>query len=368
MNYTMPQLLKALIDQGGSDLHLSCDAAPRLRIDGNLLPLELPALTQQDVKALCYSVLTEEQKREFETQKELDLAFSVKNLARFRANIFQQKGNVGGVFRVIPFRIFSLEELAMPPVVASLCSLPVGLVLVTGPTGSGKSTTLSAMINHINTTRQDHIITIEDPVEFVHPSKNCIVNQREVGTDTNSFARALKSALREDPDVVLVGELRDLETISMALTAAETGHLVFATLHTNNCVSTLNRIIDVFPPHQQMQVRAQLSMTLMGVMSQQLLPAANGGRVMAMEIMIPNKAIRNLIREDKLHQIYSTMQTGQDETGMQTFNQALLSLVDRRFISLQLARESSMEPDELEDLLHKRANRGGARPLPKRGA
>lgn len=365
----MPQLLKALIDQGGSDLHLSCESAPRLRIDGKLLPLDLPSLTAPDVKALCYSVLTEDQKREFEMNRELDLAFSVKNLARFRANIFLQKGHVSGVFRVIPFRIFGLEELALPPIVKTLCNLPHGLVLVTGPTGSGKSTTLAAMINFINSTRQDHIVTIEDPIEFVHTHKSCLINQREIGADTNSFSRALKSVLREDPDVVLVGELRDLETISMALTTAETGHLVFATLHTNNCISTLNRMIDVFPPHQQLQIRTQLSMTLMGVMSQQLLPAQNGGRAMAMEIMIPNKAIRNLIREDKLHQIYSSMQTGQDDSGMQTFNQALLSLIERRFITLDQARESASEPEELEDLLAKRGVGKGSRAIPpKRGA
>ncbi len=376
MNYTLPQLLKALLDQGGSDLHISAETPPRLRIDGSLLPLELPALAPADTKQLCYSVLTEDQKKEFEANRELDLAFSVKNLARFRANIFMQKGCVSGVFRVIPFRIYTVEELALPPVVKTLCDLPNGLVLVTGPTGSGKSTTLASMINHVNTTRHDHIVTIEDPVEFVHSHKNCVVNQREVGSDTMSFARALKSALREDPDVVLVGELRDLETISMALTTAETGHLVFATLHTNSCISTLNRVIDVFPPHQQLQIRTQLSMTLQAVLSQQLLPAQNGGRVMAMEILIPNKAIRNLVREDKLHQIYSSMQTGQESSGMQTMNQALLSLADRRFISLELARNSSNEPEELEEILNKRAGaapgRGPAKPgggyTPKRGA
>ena len=371
MNYTMPQLLKALIDQGGSDLHLSCESAPRLRIDGSLLPLDLPALTPTDIKQLCYSVLTEDQRRDFEANREIDLAFSVKNLARFRANIFTQKGNISGVFRVIPFKIYSLDDLALPPIVKKLCNLPNGLVLVTGPTGSGKSTTLASMVDHINAGRQDHIVTIEDPIEFVHSHKNCIVNQREVGSDTNSFARALKSALREDPDVVLIGELRDLETISLALTTAETGHLVFATLHTNSCISTLSRIIDVFPPHQQLQVRTQLSMSLQGVMSQMLLPAQNGGRVMSMEIMIPNKAIRNLIREDKMHQIYSIMQTGQDSSGMQTMNQALLTLVERRFISQELARDSTPEPEEFEDLVDKRFTQGGRKspgPGVKRGA
>lgn len=358
MNYTLPQLLKALIDQGGSDLHVSTDSPPRLRIDGHLLPLDLPPLSAQDSKQLCYSVLTEEQKREFETNKELDLAFSVKNLARFRANIYLQKGNVSGAFRVIPFKIYTLDDLALPPILKSLCALPRGLVLVTGPTGSGKSTTLSSMINHINESRRDHIVTIEDPIEFMHAHKNCMVNQREVGHDTNSFARALKSVLREDPDVILIGELRDLETVALALTAAETGHLVFATLHTNSCVSTLNRLIDVFPPHQQLQVRAQISLSLQAVLSQTLLPAQGGGRVLAMEIMIPNKGIRNLIREDKLHQIYSLMQSGQDNSGMQTMNQALLSLVERRFISADQALEKSSEPDELQDLIDKKLLRG----------
>jgi twitching motility protein PilT len=374
MNYTLPQLLKALIEQKGSDLHISTDSPPRLRIDGNLLPLELPPLAPADSKQLCYSILTEDQRKEVEANKEIDLAFSVKGLARFRANVYHQRGHISGVFRVIPFRIYSIEELNLPPVAKYLCTLPRGLVLVTGPTGSGKSTTLAAMINHINETRRDHIVTIEDPVEFMHNHKNCMINQREVGTDTNSFARALKSALRQDPDVVLVGELRDLETVSLALTTAETGHLVFATLHTNSSISTLTRIIDVFPPHQQVQVRTQLAMSLMGVMSQMLLPVQNGGRTMAMEIMMPNKAIRNLIREDKLHQIYSLMQTGQQDSGMQTMNQALLSMVERRLIPVDLAMEKSPEPEELEELIEKKGNRSaighkaGKMAAPKRGA
>jgi len=360
MNYSLPQLLKALMDQGGSDLHISTESPPRLRIDGELLPLDLPPLTPQESRQLCYSVLTDEQKKDFETQKELDLAFSVKNLARFRANVFLQRGQVAAVFRIIPFKLYSLDELSLPPAVKGLCNTTKGLVLVTGPTGSGKSTTLAAMINHINETRRMHIITIEDPVEFMHTHKNSMVNQREVGNDTNSFARALKSVLREDPDIILVGELRDLETMSLALTAAETGHLVFATLHTNSCISTLTRIIDVFPPHQQPQVRSQISLSLSAVISQMLLPAANGGRVMAMETMLPNKAIRNLIREDKLHQIYSSMQTGQDNSGMQTMNQALLNLIDRRFITADLALESSSEVEELQDMLEKRALNSGS--------
>ncbi len=360
MNFTLPQLLKFLIDQGGSDLHISADSPPRIRLDGHLVPVQLPKLDGNMSKQLCYSVLTEDQKRDFEANKELDLAFSVKNLARFRANIYLQKGNVSGAFRVIPFKIYTLDELALPPILKHLCLMPRGLVLVTGPTGSGKSTTLASMINHINESRTDHIVTIEDPIEFVHTHNNCMVNQREIGHDTTSFARALKSVLREDPDVILVGELRDLETISLALTAAETGHLVFATLHTNSCVSTLNRLIDVFPSHQQLQVRSQLSLSLNAVLSQTLLPASGGGRVLAMEIMIPNKAIRNLIREDKIHQIYSSMQTGQDGTGMQTMNQALLSLVTRKLITFEQALEKSHEPEELQDMFDKRT---GTRPL-----
>ena len=351
MNFTLTQLLKALIDQKGSDLHISPDTPPRLRIDGALLPLDVPALNPQESMQLCYSVLTDAQRKEFEETHEIDLSFSVKNLARFRANIYMQKGGVGGAFRVIPLTIHALKDLNLPPVVEKLCSLPRGLVLVTGPTGSGKSTTLAAIINHINETRQDHILTIEDPVEFVHSHKQCLVNQREVGHDTLSFLRALKSALRQDPDVVLVGEMRDLETVALAVTTAETGHLVFATLHTNSCVSTLSRIIDVFPGEQQSQIRNQLASTLQATLSQTLLPSATGGRVMAMEVMIPNAAIRNLIREDKFNQIYSSMQSGQESTGMLTMNQSLLQLVERRQITPQLALEVSGEPQELEMLL-----------------
>jgi twitching motility protein PilT len=373
MNFTLPQLLKALIDQGGSDLHISTDSPPRLRVDGHLLPLDIPPLTGIETKQLCMSVLTEEQKRELENSKELDLAFSVKNLARFRANIYHQKGNISAAFRVIPFKVYGLDELGLPGVLKTLCSLPRGLILVTGPTGSGKSTTLAAMINHINEARRDHIVTIEDPIEFIHTHKNSLVNQREVGQDTNSFARALKSVLREDPDVILVGELRDLETISLALSAAETGHLVFATIHTNSCVSTLHRIIDVFPAHQQFQVRSQLAMSLMGVLSQTLVPALNGGRVLAIEIMIPNKAIRNLIREDKVHQIYSAMQSGQESSGMQTLNQSLFNLVERRLLSAESAMEKTTEPEELQDMFAKRsisvrAGNSGRGPINKRGA
>jgi len=372
VNYTLPQLLKALIDQGASDLHICADSPPRLRIDGKLYPLDLPPLSGMDTKQLCYSVLTDDQKRDFENSKELDLAFSVKNLARFRSNVYLERGFVAGAFRVIPFKIHSLSDLSLPPIFETLCGLPRGLVLVTGPTGSGKSTTLAAMINHINESRQDHILTIEDPVEFMHVHKNSVINQRELGADTDSFARALKSALRQDPNVVMVGELRDLETVQLAITTAETGHLVLATLHTNSCVSTLNRVIDVFPPHQQVQVRTQLAFNLMGVVSQLLIPAQNGGRVLAMEVLIPNPAIRNLMREDKLHQIYSAMQTGQDTSGMQTMNQSLAMLVEKRFISREVAISKSGSVEELEAILDKKiAQRGGVpvqAQIPRRGA
>lgn len=352
MSYTLPQLLKALVDQRGSDLHLVSGSPPRFRLDGALYPLDVPAATPQETMQLCYSILTEDQKKQFEEHSEIDLAFSVKGVARFRANIFLQKGTVSGAFRVIPSEARSIRELGLPLILEKICALPRGLVLVTGPTGSGKSTTIAAMIDYINQSRSDHIVTIEDPIEFVHSHKNCLINQREVGADTKSFARALKSALRQDPDIVLVGELRDLETISLAITTAETGHLVFATLHTNSCVSTLNRIIDVFPAERQAQVRTQLSLNLQACISQLLLPAQGGGRVLGLEFMIPNAAIRNLIREDKFHQIYSTMVTGQDQSGMSTMNQSLLSLVEKRKITAAEAMEVSGEPQELEMLLN----------------
>jgi twitching motility protein PilT len=297
-------------------------------------------------------VLTEEQKIQFEKEKELDLSFGVKNLSRFRANIFLQRGAVSGAFRSIPFKILSFDELGLPPVVTAIAAKPRGLILVTGPTGSGKSTTLASIIDKINTDTRQHIITIEDPIEYLHAHKRCIVNQREVGADTTSFKKALKYVLRQDPDVVLVGEMRDLETIEAALTIAETGHLVFATLHTNSAVQSINRIIDVFPPHQQSQIRAQLSFVLEGVMSQLLLPrAGTPGRVLALEVMVPNAAIRNLIREDKVHQIYSQMQVGQAKYGMQTLNQCLYSLYTRRLITREEAMGRSTEPEELRQMM-----------------
>ena len=349
------QLLKAMIEKGASDMHITTGAPPLLRIDGSIVPLKLPPLSPVDTKQLCYSVLTEEQKVTFEKKNELDLSFGVRSLSRFRANIFMQRGAVAGAFRSIPFKILSFDELGLPPVVAELAQRPRGLVLVTGPTGSGKSTTLASIIDKINSETRQHIITIEDPIEYLHPHKLCVVNQREIGTDTSTFKDAFKYVLRQDPDVVLVGEMRDLETIEAALVIAETGHLVFATLHTNSAVQSINRVIDVFPPHQQGQVRAQLSFVLQGVVTQLLLPRGNGpGRVLALEVMVPNPAIRNLIREDKVHQIYTQMQVGQDKHGMQTLNQSLYSLYRRSLITLEEALGRSSDQDELKMMIEGR--------------
>ncbi len=364
----MHQLLKAMIEKGASDLHVTTGTAPQLRIDGKLHPLRMPPLSPPETKQLCYSVLTDSQKHQFEEKNELDLSFSVQKLSRFRGNVFVQRGNVAGAFRAIPFKIKSFDELGLPKIVTELSEKPRGLILVTGPTGSGKSTTLATMIDKINNERNEHIVTIEDPIEYLHHHKGCVVNQREVGADTNSFKNALKYILRQDPDVVLIGELRDLETIEAALTVAETGHLAFATLHTNSCVQTINRIVDVFPPYQQAQVRAQLSFVLEGVMCQSLLPRANGpGRVMALEVMVPNSAIRNLIREDKIHQIYSAMQVGQERFGMQTMNQSLANSYQRRLISLEHAMARSSDADELRSLIGKGPQTGNTagKPAPK---
>jgi twitching motility protein PilT len=362
----MHQLLKAMIEKGASDLHITTGTAPQLRIDGKLHPLRMPPLSPPETKQLCYSVLTDAQKHQFEEKSELDLSFSVQKLSRFRANVFVQRGNVSGAFRAIPFKIKTFEELNLPKVVTELSQKPRGLILVTGPTGSGKSTTLATMIDKINNDRNEHIVTIEDPIEYLHHHKGCVVNQREVGADTMSFKNALKYILRQDPDVVLIGEMRDLETIEAALTVAETGHLCFATLHTNSAVQTINRIVDVFPPYQQSQVRAQLSFVLEGVMCQSLLPRANGpGRAMALEIMIPNAAIRNLIREDKIHQIYSAMQVGQEKFDMQTMNQSLANLYQRRLISMDDAMGRSADAEELRSLIGKAS--GTVAPGARRG-
>jgi twitching motility protein PilT len=348
----MHQLLKAMIEKGASDLHITTGTPPQLRIDGKLHPLKMPPLSPQETKQLCYSVLTDAQKHRFEEFNELDLSFSVQKLSRFRGNVFVQRGNVAGAFRAIPFKIMTFDELNLPPIVTELAKRPRGLILVTGPTGSGKSTTLASIIDRINTERNEHIVTVEDPIEYLHPHKGCVVNQREVGADTQGFKEALKYILRQDPDVVLIGELRDLETVEAALTVAETGHLCFATLHTNSAVQTINRIVDVFPPYQQSQIRQQLSFVLEGVMSQSLMPRANGpGRILSIEVMVPNAAIRNLIREDKIHQLYSAMQVGQGKFGMQTMNQSLAELYHRRLVTMDDAVGRSSNVDELRELI-----------------
>src|SRR5262244_1101608 len=353
----LSELLRKMIEQGGSDLHITTNSAPMVRVHGVLRPLEYAELTPAETKQLAYSVLTDAQKHRFEETLELDFSFGIKGLSRFRANIFNQRGAVGAVFRSIPYEIRSFEELGLPAVIEKLCEKPRGLILVTGPTGSGKSTTLAAMVDKVNRDRHEHIITVEDPIEYLHGHKSCIVNQREVHADTHNFANALRAALRQDPDVVLIGEMRDLETTETALRIAETGHLTFATLHTNSAASSINRIIDIFPAGQQAQIRTQLSMVLEGIVTQALLPKANGqGRCLAMEILVPNAAIRNLIREDKIHQIYSMMQTGQEKFGMQTFNQSLVSLYFRKLITLELAMSRSSNQDELQEMISRGAS------------
>jgi twitching motility protein PilT len=351
---TLPEMLQKTLQAGASDLHLTMGVPAKLRVDGKLRALDEQILNAADTKRLAYSVMTDSQKHQFEEKWEIDFSFGLKDLCRFRANIFTQRGAVGAVFRIIPFEIKGFESLNLPPIVEKLCGKPRGLILVTGPTGSGKSTTLAAMIDKINRERFEHILTIEDPIEFLHPHKNCIVNQREVSSDTHSFSNALRVALREDPDVVLIGEMRDLETVESALRIAETGHLTLATLHTNSAASTINRIIDIFPSGQQPQIRAQLSLVLEGILCQTLIPRAGGsGRCMAMEILIPTTAIRNLIREDKIHQIYGVMQTGQDKFGMQTLNQSLSHLVLAKQISLDDAISKSSNTDELQDFIQR---------------
>ncbi|HTE55081.1 MAG TPA: type IV pilus twitching motility protein PilT [Kofleriaceae bacterium] len=367
MQFTLHQLLKVMIDNGASDLHITSNTPPQLRIDGSMVPLKTDKLTPIHTKHLCYSIMTDAQKMRFEEDQELDLSFGVKDMARFRANIFMQRGAVAGAFRLVPYQIRPLGELGVPPVVLTLCEKPRGLVLVTGPTGSGKSTTLASMIDHINSTQRGHIITIEDPIEYLHHHKGCVVNQREIGADSQSFSRALRFILRQDPDVVLVGEMRDLETIQAALTIAETGHLAFATLHTNDAIQTVNRVIDVFPSHQQSQIRLVLSFVLEGVICQNLIPKIGGGRVMACEVMIPNAAIRNLIREDKLQQVKSQMQIGQSKYGMQTLNQSLCDLYLRQQITLEDAMGNSSDLDELKSLIAASQDPASLRQTPSRG-
>ncbi len=352
---TLPELLKTLVDRGGSDLHLTTETPPQIRVHGHLQRLQMPLLTPAETKNLAYSVLTDAQKKRFEETKELDCSFGISTIgARFRCNVFNQRGAVAAVYRLIPEQIRPFGELGLPAVLATLAERPRGLVLVTGPTGSGKSTTLAAMIDKINAERQDHILTIEDPIEFVHQHKNCLINQREVHGDTDSFSNALRAALREDPDIVLIGEMRDLETVEAALRIAETGHLTFGTLHTNSASQTINRIIDIFPAGQQAQIRTQLSLVLEGIVTQALIPRADGtGRVVALEILVPTPAIRNLIRDDKIHQIYGSMQAGQEKLGMQTMNQSLASLHMRKLITLESALSASSLRDELQDLINR---------------
>ena len=363
MALNLQALLKAMTDKGASDLHITAGSPPRLRIDGELVKLQTEPLTPVDTKTLCYSVMNDAQKLRFEEDLEIDFSFGIRNMARFRANVYMQQACVAGAFRVVPYQIIPLEDLGHPPVVMELCDKPRGLVLVTGPTGSGKSTTLASMIDRINTKTKGHIVTVEDPIEFQHSHKGCLVNQREIGRDSSSFKRALKYILRQDPDVVLIGEMRDLETVEAALTIAETGHLAFATLHTNSAIQSINRIIDVFPSHQQSQVRAVLSFVLEGVVTQTLIPRASGsGRALASEVMVPNAAIRNLIREDKLHQVYSQMQIGQSKFGMQTMNQALADLYLKKTITLDEALGHSSEIDELRTMILNAGGNAGAPP------
>jgi len=350
--YSLQDLLQKMIEIDATDLHLTVGTPPVFRVHGDLIRHGLEPLTPNYTKKICYGIMTEAQKKRFEEEQELDCSFGIKGLSRFRANFFIQRGALAAAIRRIPYRVMSFEELGLPPVVKTLCDKPRGLVLVTGPTGSGKSTTLAAMIDKINSEQKVHIITIEDPIEYIHPHKEAIVNQREVNADTKSFSKALKYILRQDPDVVLIGEMRDLETIEAALTVAETGHLTLGTLHTNSAIQTINRIIDVFPPHQQSQVRAQLSFVLEGVICQQLLPRSDGkGRVMVCEVLIPNPGIRNLIREDKLHQIYSMMQSGQDEHGMITMSQSLFNVYAKGLITYDEAINRAVYPEEVKQMI-----------------
>jgi twitching motility protein PilT len=347
MTFNLRALLEEMIQKDASDLHITVAERPKLRVDGDIVDSSaIEVLTPKDTLQLAYSVLTENQKKRFETDDELDFSFGIQNLARFRGNVFKQRGCVAMVIRMIPFNVRTFQDLGLPPVIAKLAERPRGLILVTGPTGSGKSTTLAAIIDKINKERKGHIITVEDPIEFIHRHQSCIVNQREIGTDTKSFAAALKYALREDPDVILVGEMRDLETVGAALTIAETGHLVLATLHTNSAAESINRVIDVFPSNQQSQVRAQLAFVLEGVVTQTLLPKLRGrGRSMAAEIMVATPAIRALIRDDKVHQIYSAMQSGK-KFGMQTMNDALYQLYTAREVAQEECERVSHDPKE----------------------
>ncbi len=345
-------LLKMTVNKGASDLHIAVGSPPQVRIRGSLVPLDFPVFTPADTQGLCYSVITDIQKKRFEETHELDFSFSQEGVSRFRANLYYDRGAVAGAFRVIPHEIPTIDALGLPPMIREVIKAPRGFVLVTGPTGSGKTTTLAAMVDAINQSRHEHIITIEDPIEYVFSHKGCLVNQREIGQDSNSFSEALKHILREDPNIVLVGEIRDMETMEGALTIAETGHLTFGTLHTNSAVQTISRVIDIFPPNQQPEVRSSLSLSLVAVLSQTLIPRCDTtGRVLAAELMIPNAAIRNLIRENKIHQIYSQLQLGQEKYGMQTLNQALASLVNKGIISEEDAYNRSSDVEELKQTI-----------------
>lgn len=350
--YNLQELLTKMVELGASDMHITAGTPPVIRLNGELVRMEGEPLAPADTRELCYSILNDAQKKRFEEDWELDLSIGIKNVSRFRVNLFMQRGAVAAAFRVIPYEIKTFDELNLPPVVKELCDRPRGLVLVTGPTGSGKSSTLAAMIDKINTEKAVHIVTVEDPIEYVHTHKKATINQRELNSDTKSFKAALKYLLRQDPDVCLIGEMRDTETIQAALTIAETGHLCMGTLHTNSAVQTINRIIDVFPPYQQPQIRAQLSFVLEGVISQQLIRTADGnGRVMVCEVLIPTSAIRNLIREDKLHQVYSSMQTGQGGHRMQTMSQSLISALKDGRITKEDAVNRAVYPEEVRQMM-----------------
>jgi twitching motility protein PilT len=360
MNVEFSEILLQVVSQKASDLHITAGAPPTLRERGALVAIEgLPVLTPTDTREIVYAILNSSQRQKLETDWQIDFSYSIPGIARFRVNAYMQKGSVGAAFRLIPNETVPIEKLGLPPVIREFASRPRGIVLVTGPTGSGKSTTLASLINEINETRDEHIMTIEDPIEFLHSHKRCLVNQRELGADAKSFAMALKAALRQDPDVILVGEMRDMETIGTALTAAETGHLVFATLHTQDAPQTVDRIIDVFPAHQQGQVRMQLAVGLQGIVTQTLIPTADGaGRCVAAEVLVPTAGIRNLIREGKTHQIYSSIQTGAN-VGMQTMDASLAGLVRSGQITLATAETRSSQPAELRKLVHS----GGAQAL-----
>jgi len=346
------QLFKLMVENGASDLHITAGVAPALRVNGEIVRVKIPPLTPNDTKRIVYQILSEDQKNEFEKKLELDLSFGIKGLARFRSNVFYSKGAIAAAFRLVPTIIPDFKSLKLPSILLSMTDIDSGLILVTGPTGSGKSTTLASLLDRLNEKELAHIVTVEDPIEFVHTHKKCIVNQREVGSDTNDFSDAMRSLLRQDPDIILIGELRDKETVEAAIKIAETGHLVFGTLHTNSCVQTINRLVNVFPADQQDQIRTLLSFVLQGIVSQRLIKKSfEPGRVVSIELMMPNIGIRNLIRENKIHQLYSQMQTGQERSGMITMNQSLFKLVEAGIITAEVALLNTTVPEELKQML-----------------